>query len=164
MLLVNCLLNTDELTFCTSELIQFFADFSSERPQKQKTVHAQHCRHCYHAEQTEGGLLACWIQACVSKLLQQPCVSMRAQTLIWVLLVEIWLDRGTEMRCSNLYSTQPCSCFSRTMQALTLPELCRPFSIRSIFRHFLGRHLVPVCLLLNMPETCSLFIRSSLKQ
>lgn len=26
------------------------------------------------------------------------------------------------------------------------------------------RHLVPVCLLLNMPETCPLFIRSSHKQ
>lgn len=82
MLLVMCLLNTMNSLFAPQNESSFLAISQASGLRNKKAVHAQHCRHCYRAEQTEGGLLACWIQARVSKLLQQPCVSMRAQTLI----------------------------------------------------------------------------------
>lgn len=62
--------------------IYTFLHFLATRLRTQKAVCAQHCHECRHQPRLD--LLACRMPAWVSQLDQQPCISMRAQSVIWL--------------------------------------------------------------------------------
>lgn len=109
-------------------------------------------------------LTKAWLLACLK-------LAIKAPSLILLNLVEIWLDRGTEIRCSNLNlwhscsSSPPFSYFNRRLLVATLPEYTAGLSGSQTY---LDTSLASfyLCLLLNMPRTCwvDMSIRSSYKQ
>lgn len=87
----------------------------------------------------------------------KPLLSTPA--LIWLFLVEMYLDRRPEMSSSHCYgSTPPCSWFSRKMSPT--PPRCQS-SAGSISRCFLDQHYAVTCFLWRMTGTCriSMLIR-----
>lgn len=67
--------------------IYTFLHFLATRLRTQKAVCAQHCHECRHQPRLD--LLACRMPAWVSQLYQQPCISMRAQSVIWLFAMEM---------------------------------------------------------------------------
>lgn len=58
-----------------------------------RTAYAQYCHQWHHAAPvTKAGMLAWWMLACMSELLLQPCISIRASTVIWLVFLEIWME------------------------------------------------------------------------
>lgn len=95
------------------------------------------------------------------RLLLKPCTSMRAPSLSWLFLVEIWLDRGAEMRHFKLYFCHSCGKpLPMTVPTPTAPDHGRSFWIRSMPRHLPDLYLAPICLLLGQHSETVSFVSS----
>lgn len=63
------------------------------KPVGLRTAYAQYCHQWHHAAPvTKAGMLAWWMLACMSELLLQPCISIRASTVIWLVFLEICME------------------------------------------------------------------------
>lgn len=111
--LVICLTSTNELTCTTQNWFSvLYSQASGVRALKEQCARLCH------------------------RLLLKPCTSMRAPSLSWLFLVEMWLDRGAEMRHFKLYVCRSCGkTLPMTVPTPTAPDHGRSFWIRSMPRH-----------------------------